>query len=68
MKERARLAIAQLPPDYREVLHLRQDEHLSLQTAAVRMGRSKEAARKLYARALARLAELLGLEEGESHG
>ena len=61
LEEAARRAMAALPADYGEVLRLRQEEHLSLGEAAKRMGRSKEAARKLYSRALARLAERLDL-------
>ena len=61
LREAAREAIDDLPEQYREVIHLMQREHLSLADAAERMGRSKEAVRGLYARALARLAQALEL-------
>ena len=44
-------------PDYREVLRLAQQEHLSLVETAERMGRSHEATKKLYGRALTRFRE-----------
>jgi len=50
-------ALAALPADYREVLRLAQEEHLGLRDAAARMGRSHEAVKKLYGRALARFRE-----------
>jgi RNA polymerase sigma-70 factor (ECF subfamily) len=50
----AQHAMRRLPPDYREVLRLARQEHLSLVDAAERMGRSHEATKKLYGRALAR--------------
>jgi len=49
-------AMAALPPDYREVLRLARIEGLTLAEVATRMGRSREAAKKLYGRALARFA------------
>ena len=48
-------ALARLPADYREVLVLRHLEELAFPEVAVRMGRSAEAVKKLWARALARL-------------
>lgn len=67
LEELARLAVRSLPDDYREVLRLAMEEGLTLKEAARRMGRSHDAAKKLYGRALARLArELRGLR-GESH-
>ena len=53
----AQHAMRRLPPDYREVLRLAQQEHLPLGAAAERLGRSYEATKKLYGRALARLRE-----------
>jgi RNA polymerase sigma-70 factor (ECF subfamily) len=61
LRERTRRALAALPEDHRRILDLRQEEHLSLDEAAERLGRTREATRKLYSRALARLAELLGI-------
>jgi RNA polymerase sigma-70 factor (ECF subfamily) len=53
----AQHAMRRLPPDYREVLRLAQQEHLTLVEAAERMGRSHEATKKLYGRALTRFRE-----------
>ena len=63
LRERARRVMEALPEDYRQVLSLRQQDHLTLDETAQRMGRSKDAVNKLYARALARLAEDLGLSD-----
>ena len=57
---RALRALEELPEDYRRILRLVHDDGLSVPEAAVHMGRSAEAARKLYGRAAARLAALLG--------
>ncbi len=54
--EIVRRALARLPPDYAEVLRLTRLEGLTLAEAAVRMGRSREAVKKLAGRALARFA------------
>ena len=62
LKEATRRAMARLSPDYREILRLRQEEHLTMREAAERMGRSVKAVEKLYGRALARLAQLLNLK------
>jgi RNA polymerase sigma-70 factor, ECF subfamily len=48
-------ALAQLPPDYREVVVLRHFEGLSFIDVAERMGRSLDSVQKLWVRALARL-------------
>lgn len=60
--ERARLAraIEGLSEDHRLVLHRTQIEGLAYEEVALELGRSPEAVRKLTARALARLATLLG--------
>lgn len=50
-------AIARLPADYQMVKQLR-DEQMSFKEIAERMGRSVEAARKLYQRAIKRLEML----------
>jgi RNA polymerase sigma-70 factor (ECF subfamily) len=57
MHSLAQHAMRRLPPDYREVLRLAQQEHLTLVEAAERMGRSHEATKKLYGRALTRFRE-----------
>jgi RNA polymerase sigma-70 factor (ECF subfamily) len=48
-------ALSRMPDDYREVLVLRQLEELSFAEVADRLGRSVEAAKKLWARGLIRL-------------
>jgi RNA polymerase sigma-70 factor (ECF subfamily) len=58
-------ALEQLPPDHREVIILRQLEELSFPAVAERMGRSPDAARKLWIRALAALRHQLG---GQANG
>lgn len=50
----AQHAMRRLPPDYQEILRLARQEHLTLVQAADRMGRSHEATKKLYGRAMAR--------------
>lgn len=53
-------ALARLPADYREVIVLRHLEGLSFPDAVGRMGRSTEAVKKLWARAVAELRQSLG--------
>lgn len=48
-------ALARLPPDYREVLVLRHLDELAFPEVAARLGRSVEAVKKLWARAVVRL-------------
>ena len=69
LEQRARLqtVLAALPRDYGEILRLARFEGLTLREAGDRMGRSREAAKKLYGRALARFAELYRKMEGEAH-
>jgi len=57
--EQVRQALETLPEDYREVLRLTREECLTLREAAARMGRSREAAKKLYGRALLRFKKAL---------
>lgn len=57
--EALRRALAELSEDYRTILRLVHDEGLSVADAGARMDRSAEAARKLYGRAVSRLAERL---------
>jgi RNA polymerase sigma-70 factor (ECF subfamily) len=54
-------ALERLPADYREVLRLRQED-LPFEEVGRRLGRSAEAARKLWARALVQLSDLVGSE------
>lgn len=60
--EAVQRAMAVLPADYREVLSLVQVGGLSLAQAAEVMGRSYEATKKLYGRALTQFGRLLGVE------
>jgi RNA polymerase sigma-70 factor (subfamily 1) len=64
----SRMAMAALPEDYREILRLTHVRGLSLREAADCMGRSREAAKKLYGRALARFGELFERYERGHHG
>jgi RNA polymerase sigma-70 factor (ECF subfamily) len=52
-----RQALERLPVDYRTVLRLRYDDGLAFDAIGARMGRSPEAARKLWARAIERLQQ-----------
>lgn len=58
----ARAALKALPEDYRHVLTLVQVNGLPLADAAALLGRSYEATKKLYGRALSRYAEVLAVE------
>lgn len=53
-------ALAQLPVDMRSAIVLRNREHLSFGEIGVRLERSADAARKLWARAIERLQQELG--------
>lgn len=57
--ERVHLAIKKLNDDYRQVVELRILKQLSFDEIGRRIGRSEEAARKLWVRALVVLSELL---------
>ena len=63
-----REAMAALPPDYREILRLVKEECLTMRAAGERMGRSREAAKKLYGRALLRLTDVFRERGGVEHG
>jgi RNA polymerase sigma-70 factor (ECF subfamily) len=52
-------AMSELPPDYREVITLRNLEHLDWQQTGARLGRTPDAARMLWVRALKRLRPLI---------
>ena len=58
LREKIQNAMSALPEAHREVLRLTRMEHLSLVEAAKRMGRSPDATRKLYGRALAKFTEV----------
>jgi RNA polymerase sigma-70 factor (subfamily 1) len=66
--ERASAAFAKLPEDYREILHWVRDEQLSMRDAGERMGRSGDAAKKLYARAVLKFTTLYEAAKERSHG
>jgi RNA polymerase sigma-70 factor (ECF subfamily) len=64
-REQVARAMSALPATQREVMRLVHDERLTVEQAAARMGRSLAAARKLYSRAVLRLAdELRGTTAG----
>ena len=63
-QDAVRVAVSLLPDDYRHVIQLVRFDGLSLKDAAVLMGRSHAAVRKLYGRALSALADLLNEGEG----
>jgi RNA polymerase sigma-70 factor (ECF subfamily) len=67
LKELATRAIESLSDDYREVLHLCSVEHLGIDEIVERMGRSRDAVKKLRWRALAAFAEALKRLQGEDH-
>lgn len=61
---RLRAVVESLPEDYATVMRLVHEQGLSVADAAATMDRSAEATRKLYRRALARLAHRLGPQPG----
>ena len=63
LRDRILNAMQALPDDYREVLHLTRFDQLTVAEAAKRMGRSPDATRKLYGRALERFTKLYGAIE-----
>jgi RNA polymerase sigma-70 factor (ECF subfamily) len=56
-------ALAVLPEDYREVLILRNLEHLPFEEVGRRMGRTAGAVRMLWARALEKITQLMGADQ-----
>jgi RNA polymerase sigma-70 factor (ECF subfamily) len=54
-------ALERLPPDYREVIVLRNLQHLPFEEVAERMGRKSGAVRMLWARALEKLSQEMGV-------
>jgi RNA polymerase sigma-70 factor (ECF subfamily) len=59
---RALAALEQLPPDYQEVIFLRNLQRLSFNDVAERMGRSRPAVQMLWKRAIEKLRDALGDE------
>ena len=56
-------ALAELPPDYQEVVVLRNLQRLSFNEVAEQMGRSRPAVQMLWMRAIKRLQQALGNDE-----
>ncbi len=56
-------ALERLPADYREVFILRNLEHVPVEQVAARMGRSVNAVRKLWTRAMLELRRELGSDQ-----
>jgi RNA polymerase sigma-70 factor (ECF subfamily) len=65
LETRAKEAMASLPDQYREVLRMARLRQLTLSEIARHQGRSREAVKKTYARALARFHAALDLRETE---
>ena len=66
-RERAallRAAVDRLPPDHRQIIDLRSFQGYSYTEIADRMGRSEQAVRQLWVRALGKLRDELGEEYG----
>ncbi len=57
--------LGRLPADYREVIVLRHFEDLTFPEVARRMGRSEDAVKKTWARALTRIRHLIGASGNE---
>ena len=64
----ARRALAAIPKHYREVLRLHREEHVPLREVAERTGRSYDATKKRYGRALSAFTKEFGRLRGESLG
>ncbi len=63
-RDAALRALDALPPDYREVLRLTRMEGLSLAEASVRMGRTREAVKKLSGRAMVSFTAVYEAQNG----
>lgn len=61
------IALSQLPPDYMEVVRLRQFENLSWEEIAAHLDRTAEAVRKLWTRAVVQLRNNLDLQSHVDH-
>jgi RNA polymerase sigma-70 factor (ECF subfamily) len=62
---RVTAAMAELPPDYQEVIYLRNLQRLSFNEVAERMDRTRPATQMLWMRAIKKLQEAMGEEESE---
>jgi len=64
--DRLQAGLAQLTEQHREVIFLRNRDNLSFPEIGQRLGKSSEAARKLWGRAIIQLQELLNLDESSN--
>ena len=64
----AQRALRGLPPDFQEILRLVREEDLTLREAGSRMGRSRDAAKRLYGRALSAFTEEFERLQGTRRG
>jgi len=60
---RVTAALAELPPDYQEVILLRNLERLPFSEVAERMGRSRPAVQMLWMRAIKKLQQSVGMDQ-----
>lgn len=65
-REAARAAFEKMPDDYQRIVMLVQQDQVTFETAARKLGRTLAATRKLYGRAVARFTRLLETEQGDS--
>lgn len=65
-QKRVEYALQQLSPDMRQAILLRNREHLSFAQIGEQMNRSADAARKLWARAVERMHDMLVADESSS--
>ena len=68
LKVLADRAFVALPEHYREVVRLARVEQLSLREIAEKTDRSREAVKKLYARAMSQFTQAFERLKGDSHG
>ena len=59
-------ALTRLPEEQRQVIVLRNQQHLSFEAIGAKMGKTADAARKLWARAVERLQQELGSSDDSS--
>jgi RNA polymerase sigma-70 factor, ECF subfamily len=60
---RVTAALAELPPDYQEVIYLRNLQRLPFNEVAEQMERTRPAVQMLWMRAIKKLQEVMGVEE-----
>ncbi len=68
LRELAEQAMRALPDHYQEVLRIVRQEELSLREVAERTGRSRDAAKKMYSRAISRFRQEFDRLRGTSDG